>query len=272
MYYTLLSLRKAARALKDQFGIQDADVTPETIRKWLDRYTDAAIRLVRDLKTPSWELWWNFIMGTFDMQRCWGILLDDRTGYIFENYVNNPKEGGLSNPKEGGLAIRKYDGANTSATDPAKTTGFYVGKELDLGIALGAGSLFPSYGGIKWLYYQSAQDVEGKSGSLLDGLHPKASTNSVPPAPGSTGTMTPVKFGARLAGWVITRNWFTTQTELGGHTPGEAAGIKSPIASWADVVRLEARAFLPTVDPKAPVATRHPSKEPASEGDCGSQG
>ena len=48
MYYTFLSLRKAARALKDQFGIQDADVTLENIRKWVDRYTDAAIRLVRD--------------------------------------------------------------------------------------------------------------------------------------------------------------------------------------------------------------------------------
>ncbi len=53
MCYTGWSLRKAAKALKDQFGIQDADVTPTTIRNWVDSYTDAAIRLVRDLKVPG---------------------------------------------------------------------------------------------------------------------------------------------------------------------------------------------------------------------------
>jgi hypothetical protein len=69
----------------------------------------------------------------------------------------------------------------------------------------------------------------------------------------------------RLVGWMITRNWFTKQRELGGRTPGQAGGITSPITAWADVVRLEAQGFLPTADPKASVATLLPSRD-ADEG------
>ncbi len=48
-----------------------------------------------------------------------------------------------------------------------------------------------------------------------------------------------------IAGWVITMNLFTKHTELSGRTPGQAAGVKVPVADWADVVRLEAQAYIP---------------------------
>ena len=51
-----------------------------------------------------------------------------------------------------------------------------------------------------------------------------------------------------IAGWVITMNLFTNHTELSGWTPGQAAGVKAPVADWADVVRLEAQAYLPDAD------------------------
>ena len=263
-YYTLLSLRKAARVLEDQFGIQDADVTPETIRKWVDRYTDAAIRLVRDLKTPTWESWWDFFIYSPDNEGCRWISLDDRTDYIYERIVFSYKELDLAMGK--GIETR------ASATYRHKMAVFHVVKQPDWEAATGGGPIFPSYGGIKWLFYVSGQGAEPKSRFPTGWTPPKSFHEFRATCARFERSGDTVKVRRRLAGWVITRNWFTTQTELGGHTPGEAAGIKSPIASWADVVRLEARAFLPTVDPKAPVATRLPSKEPASEGDCGSQG
>ena len=45
MYHTGLSFRQAAKELKHRFGIHETDVSPETIRNWVDSYTDAAIRL-----------------------------------------------------------------------------------------------------------------------------------------------------------------------------------------------------------------------------------
>ena len=190
--------------------------------------------------------------------------MDRRTGYIFMNYVDNSAEVRL--------AIRKHDGANTSATNRDKKTGFIGVKQPDSEAAIGGGPIFPSYGGIKWVIDGPVQDVESKSRSPTGWTPPKSFHEFRAAHTWFERSGDTVKIHRRLAGWVIARNWFATQTELGGHTPGKAAGIKSPIASWADVVRLEARAFLPTVDPKAPVAKCLPSKEPASEDDCGPRG
>ena len=264
MYYGGFSLRKVANALKERFDIQ-YDVSPETIRNWVETYTDVAIILTRDLKPPGGEAVWAFCIWTdSNTRQWWQIVFDHRTSYICGNDV-----GGV---EEDYQASEIVSVVSESATIPYKEIRYVTQWMPDLRSAL----CYPEHrvryryikrNGDKWVAH-----VEGNS-DFPPGLGLPPSFQEYKAACvrfekiKDTG-----KIGQRLAGWMITRNWFTTQTELRGSTPGEAAGIKSPIASWADVVRLEARAFLPTVDPKAPVATRHPSKEPASEGDCGSQG
>ena len=93
MYYTGLSFRQAAKELKHRFGIHETDVSPETIRNWVDSYTDAAIRLVRDLKVPGDGLWWVFTIHTTNNKPLWRLVLDDTTGYIFGDEFGRIKGG-----------------------------------------------------------------------------------------------------------------------------------------------------------------------------------
>ena len=263
MYYTGLSLRKAARALKDQFGIQDADVTPKTIRNWVDRYTDAAISLARDLKKPCGEMWWVFTICTTNNKPLWRLVLDDTSGYIFGDEFGRIKEGDLG--------MMEVDGANTSAIFRNKEEVSVVQPPPDWRSALGSREFCTGYRRSKWIGDGSVQHTEGTRGySLGLTLHKifyeyRAACVRFERY-NDTGNIR-----QRLAGWVITRNLFTEHMELGGRTPGQAAGIESPIAAWADVVRLEAHAFVHPVDTNAAVATPLPSKDSASECNSGSQ-
>ena len=260
MYYNGFSLRNVARAIEEQFGIKK-DISPETIRNWLDRYTDAAIRLTRDLRPPGGEMLWVLTICARDTQRRWQLVLDDRTGYICENDVGGIKEDDLAMGK-------RIGGALASAT--------FGHKEIWPGSQVPP-DLIPDFlprwhSRSKWIGNGWVEHIDGTL-DFPPGLTLPNSFHELEDADYRFVRNTDRrKIPQRLAGWMITRNFFTEQRELGGSTPGQASGIRFPIDSWADLVKLEARAFLPEVNPKADVATRHPSKEPASEGDCGSQG
>ena len=43
-----------------------------------------------------------------------------------------------------------------------------------------------------------------------------------------------------VSGWAVHYNFFRPHPELGGKTPAEAAGVQSPLKSWADVVKMGA--------------------------------
>ena len=43
--HRLRLFRQVAKELKHRFSIHETDVSPETIRHWVDSYTDAAIKL-----------------------------------------------------------------------------------------------------------------------------------------------------------------------------------------------------------------------------------
>ena len=203
---------------------------------------------------------WVFTICAPDTQRRWQMVLDDRTGYICENDV-----GGI---KEGDLVMGKGYGALASAT--------FGRKEI------GPGSQFPPdlrsdflpgwYARSKWIGDGWVEHIDGTSDFPPGLTLPKSFHERQDAHYRFVRNTDRRKIPQRLAGWMITHNFFTKQRELGGSTPGQASGIRFPIDSWADLVKLEAQAFLPEVDPTADVATRHPSKDPASEGDCGSQG
>ena len=263
-YYNCWSLRKVAKALTDEFGIKDADVTPETIRNWVDRYSDAALEWAGDLEIPDGEKLWVFAIYTLDTQRRWQMVFDERTGYICGNDV-----GGI---EEDDLGTGEVDRAIASSTIHYKEKASVIQLAPDLR------SAFRSRGNDTW-YSRSRWNGDGwvehieRRRDLPRGLTLPQSFQEYQAAcvrferSRDIGRIRP-----RLAGWTTTHNFFTKQSELGGRTPGQAAGVEFRPNSWADLVKWEAWAFLPEVDPKADLATRHPSKEPASEGDCGSQG
>ena len=258
-FYTGLSPGKAAEALTDLFGIQDAHVTPETIRNWVDRYTDAAIRLARDLRTPGGGKWWIFRQSTVSPRRHWLMALDDRTEYICVNHVS--EIGGNV------WADEVCDDALGYATKPIKESVILdMREELDWRSTVGSGVVPKRRSVLEWIDDAWDCSIVNTSYFPLGFTVPKIFREYHAACARFERNDDTGKVQRHLAGWAITRNWFTKQRELGGRTPGQKARIKSPIASWADVVRLEARASLPAVGPKAAVATRPSSNDPRERG------
>ena len=231
IYHNGLSLRKVAKALTKKFDIMGADVTPETIRNWVDRYTDAALKWTRDLEMPDGEMLWVFTICTLDTQRRWQMVFDDRTGYICGNDV-----GGI---EEVDLGMAKVDGAIASATIRYKEKVSVIQFAPDLR------SAFRSRGNDTW-YTRSKWNGDGwvehveLTRDFPPGLTlPKSFHEYQAACVRFQRSKDTGRIRQRLAGWMITRNFFTEQMELGGRTPGQAAGITYAIDSWADLVKLE---------------------------------
>ena len=232
MCYNGLSLRKVAKALTKEFSIKDADVTPETIRNWVDRYTDAAISLARDLEMPDGEMLWVFTICTLDTQRRWQVVFDDRTGYICGIDV-----GGI---EEVDLGMAEVDGAIASATIRYKEKVSVIQFAPDLRSAFRSRRYDTWYTRSKWNGDGWVEHIE-RTRDLPPGLTlPKSFHEYQAACVRFERSKDTGRIRQRLAGWMITRNFFTEQRELGGRTPGQAAGITYPIDSWADLVKLEA--------------------------------
>ena len=83
MYYTGLSFRQAAKELKHRFSIHETDVSPETIRAWVDSYTDAAIKLFQYSKAHrGTECGWDFRKLTLHRSPLTRMMILDDTDWV----------------------------------------------------------------------------------------------------------------------------------------------------------------------------------------------
>ena len=254
MYYTGSSFRQAAKELKHRFGIHETDVSPETIRAWVDSYTDAAIKLFQYSIAHRGGMGWDFSKLTLHRARPWMMILDDKTGYIWAIHVDTLAE------SDRGWEVFDDAGCPDDMQN-SETSHLMMKPDHDLRSTVGSEVMPSPRDETEWVGDSVVEHIKYADHSSTRFTQPELFNEY------SRAFLRFQRYGdigkirRRLAGWVITRNLFTKRGDLGGQTPGQAAGIKSPIASWADVVRLEARAFLPTVDPKAAVAMRLPSKD-----------
>ena len=258
MYYTGSSFRQAAKKLKDRFDIQDTDVSPQTIQNWVRRFTEAAIRMPRDLKRPGGGKWWVFNRITSrPLPRFWMMVLDDETGYILGNCVHAHNEYellGKAMDEAMDSVRRPCDEFVSLVIPPDWYSKSPPGSEL-------VPWVWTEYQLIGGYYLTYATYAEYKDDDV-----PRFAVSEIfreywAACARFERIVDIAELRRYLAGWVITRNWSTTQKGLGGRTPGQAAGIESSIPGWIDVVRLEAQAFLNTADLQAAVATRHPSED-----------
>ena len=254
MYYTGPSFRQVAKELKHRFGIHETDVSPETIRNWVDSYTDAAIKLFQYSIAHRGGMGWDFSKLTLHRERPWMMILDDKTGYIWAIHVHTLAE------SDRGWEVFD-DAGRPDDMQNSETVHLMVNPNHDWRSTVGPEVVPSPRDEAEWVGDSVVEGIKCADNSSTIFTAPKAFDEYCAACVRFWRNVDTGKIRQRLAGWVITRNLFTKQRDLGGQTPGQAAGIKSPIASWADVVRLEARAFLPTVDPKAAVVTRLPSKD-----------
>ena len=240
-YYTGLSFRGAAKAVKEQFGLEDTDISPQTIRNWVHRYTDVAVELTKGHKADGGGPWWLCSQPFGLYLRMWWMVLDETTGYILASHIDP------SRTQDGARDVLLE--ALASAVNPCDGVAYM--------------KAWPEFG---WVY----EDIPSETVlEVIREIFPDQEVieeiEDIPSFPSGSvaARILPVYEATRkrferirndndlrryIAGWVITSNLFTEHRELGGRTPGQAAGVKVPVADWADVVRLEAQAYLPNAD------------------------
>ena len=235
MYYSGLPFRRTAESLMDQFDIRDTDVSPQTVRFWVRKYTDAAKRLVREYKAPGGGAWW-LCSKLFRLhQRMWWIVVDDATGYILGSHI--------SCSAGENVALDAVIEALGSTALPCET--------LVHGM-VGVDSNDP--GAILQLIKDKlpVKTVIREVGSTSAPIPSQTINNVLHECVTATERFARIRIDDELqryiTGWVFNRNLFTSQEELCGRTPGRAAGVVVPFEDWADVVRLEAKAYVPGSD------------------------
>ena len=259
MYYTGLSSRRAAKHVKDTFDMKDADISPQTILNWVHRYTDAATKLTAQYKAQGGGKWWVRSEPFLLYDRMWWMVIDDITGYIFASQVDvSMTEIGAQEvfpetigPQDLFLetigAQEVFHKAIASAVEPCDEAVYLRARHE------------------AWFSYRYLPEwaVRRVLQNILPDKRPVECVRGIPSSslgPVVTKILTACENTRKrferikgkedlqryLAGWVLTSNLFTEHRELGGWTPGQAAGVKAPIVDWADVVRLDAKAYLPS--------------------------
>ena len=253
-YYTGASFRQVAKELKHRFSIHETDVSPETIRHWVDSYTDAAIKLFQYSIAHRGGMGWDFRKLTLHCSRPWMMILDDKTGYIWAIHVDTFTE------SDRGWEVFD-DGGRPDDMQVSETVHLMMKPDHDWRSTVGSEVMPSPRDETEWVVDSVVEHIKCADHFSPGFTAPEVFDEYCAACIRFWRYVDIGKIRRRLAGWVITRNWFTKSRDLGGQTPGQAAGIKSPIASWADVVRLEAHAFVHPVDTNAAVATRLPSKD-----------
>ena len=236
VYYSGLSFGRTAESVMDKFNIRDTDVSPQTIRFWVRKYTDAAKRLVQEYKAPGGGVWWLCNRPFRLHQRMWWIVLDDATGYVLGSHI------GSSASED--VAVDAVLETLASTVLPCD--------ELVYGAA-GADSNDP--GAILQMIKDKlpVKTVIREVGSTSAPLPGQTINNVLHECVTATERFARIRIDDELqryiTGWALNRNLFTSQEELRGCTPGRAAGVVVPFEDWADVVRLEAKSWVPGSDP-----------------------
>ena len=235
-YYTGLSFRRTAKAVEEQFGLGDTHISPQTVRNWVHRHTDAAVNFVRGYKAAGGATW-RLCSQPFALEpRMWWMVLDETTGYILASHI----DAGMTKAGAQGVLLE----ALGSAVKPCDEV-VYV-------------RVWPEF----WRAYDGipSRIVPAVIRNILPDTRVVMESETIPSFRSGSGAarILPVYEATRrrferivddadlrlyISGWVITMNLLTKHRELGGRTPGQAAGVKVPVADWADVVRLVVQLF-----------------------------
>lgn len=249
-YYTGLSARWAAKFVKKNVETKHTLLSPQTVLNWVCQHTDAAIEFIKQYKAPGGGKWWLWSQPLFLSNRmCW-MVVDDKTGYILASRAD-------PSMTEAG-ATEVFLDALASAVRPCDEVEYLrIWPE-----AKWAYRNLPE-GAVRWAVREALPDkqvIEYAEGILPFSLEP-VGTRILLAYQDVCKRFNRIKkeedFQRYIAGWAITSNLFTKYRELSRRTPGQAAGVKVPIADWSDVVRLAANAYLPSSPTERARLERH---------------
>jgi transposase-like protein len=215
MHYEGMSLNAIKRNLKQQ---NNYDVSDVAIYKWIDRFTDDAVRETRDLHPKVGDVWVaDETVLDIDGKNVWfWDIIDAKTRFLLASHVSFTRT-----TKDAESLMRKA--AKRAGKTPKQVLTDKLASYLD---------------GIEVVFGGDTEHVRSK------GFTVQPNTNLIERFHGTLKDRTKVMRGLKniesaiefTDGWLVHYNFLRPHSALDDKTPAEEAGLKSPYKNWADVV------------------------------------
>ena len=216
MFYSGMSYKQIAESIHRVFDIPEP--SKQTIYAWVKRYTDEAVRLMKQFPARVGTAWVADEMQVdVGGEKMWNWnVMDERTRYILASHLTKERN------TDAAIAVMEKAQA-ASAIEPR------VIKTDKLGSYTGAiSTVFPHTKHVQSEGIRAA--VNNNLSERLQGTF----RQRIKTLRGLESRETGQRY---LDGWVITYNLFREHEGLNYATPGKKAGVTPPFTEWADVAR-----------------------------------
>ncbi len=218
-HYNGESLHAIARSIGQNTNTEVSDVA---VYKWIDRFTNSALKMTRDLHPMVGNIWVaDEMVVKVAGHNVWLFdVMDAKTRYLLAT--------------RWALSRTTHD-AQSVMEEAAKVAGKHPKGVVTDRLSAYNDGIDLAFGG----------DTEHEQGSPFQSVASGKSTARIERLHGSIRSRTKVMRGLKdvstaadfAEGWAFNYNYIRPHEALGNKTPAEAAGIKFPYRNWAEVVK-----------------------------------
>jgi len=233
MHYEGMSFNAIKRNLKQQNNYEVSDIA---IYKWVDRFTDDAIKKFKDIHPNVGDVWIadETVLKIGGHNIWFWDIIDTKTRYLLASRVS------LTRTTNDARMLMQ-----AAAKRAGKTPKYVITDKL-----------YAYLDGIELAFGADTEHIQSRPFTV------KNSTNLIERFHGTLKDRTKVMRGLKniesaiefTEGWLVHYNFFRPHSAIGDKTPAEVAGLQSPYKNWADVVNAgkpQARVI------QTPVTSRH---------------
>ena len=236
-YYSGNSFRAAARSLEAKYIARRLHISPQTVRRWVQEYTDAAIGVLQGHRVSAGTKWVLCRMPCSSGTRvCW-LVVDQASGFILGSHV-----GADGRAVHATAAIEE---ALASAISPVTEMSYAEcalrGRVLRLvprstpssAVLQIVGDLTSSGTPVAGIRASDCESLSFAFDDFLSSWHGISKTFN--------RHKDPDQLEQCVKGWAITRNYLRREQKLGGRTPGQAVDPVPAFAGWTELVTQHSR-------------------------------
>ena len=231
-YYSGESFRAAARSLEAKYIARGLHISPQTVRRWVKEYTDAAIEVLQGHRVSAGTKWVLCRLPCSSGTRvCW-MVVDEGSGFILGSH--------MASDGRAVHATAAIEEALSAAVRPVTEMSYAEcslrGRVLRLVPLSTPSSIIPEIVGdltssgtpVAGIRASDSESFNFSFADFLSSWH------------GISKTFNRIRDLDQLEqfvkGWAITRNYLKHQEKLGGRTPGQAVDAVPAFPGWTDLV------------------------------------
>ena len=237
-YYSGQSFRAVARSLEAKYIARRLHISPQTVRRWVKEYTDAAIAAIQGHRVSAGPRWMLCRMPCSSRRVCW-LVVDEASGFILGSRV-----GADVRPEHATAAIEAALASSVSPVTAISYAECYPrGRERVIRLAPRStpssailrivGALTSAATTVTGIRAPEGEFFTFSLAGFLDNWRRVSCSFNRIKDPGELEQF--------VKGWAITRNYLERQKELGGRTPGQVVGAAPPFDGWTELVTQHSR-------------------------------